>query len=232
VASGTTECRPDVAILDAMTSDVSAEWVALSPRFTPGWPWPEDSFGMDPMFGAEGWCHECGTPLRDQTGPLTIQASKFPTAKAWMPNWMFDVVCLASDLAKEVQTQFPVQLRDVHKPREGATGVKQLQVEATNERWYDTQELERAIRNRHRHGGERTGLRCSACNTWKWLPISEADVATRAEALATDQAIIASPEIFGDGSSSFRHLLFREPLAQTLKTASPRLWDVTSIRVS
>ena len=90
------------------------DWVALSPRFTPGWPWPENSYGLGPMYGDEGWCRGCGTPLSQQTGALVIQSNKFPTAEVWMPNWLYDVVCVSAQVAADISERFNVDLGDVH----------------------------------------------------------------------------------------------------------------------
>ncbi|MFI7674979.1 hypothetical protein [Actinophytocola sp. NPDC049390] len=201
-------------------------WVALFCRFTPGWPWPEESYGLDPMYGPDGWCRSCGTPLRPQSGPLTIQGSKFPSASVWMPNWRFDVVCLAADVAREISGRFAVKLREVHKPRSGGTGVMQLIPSVTDEAWYDPAQLSVAVTARHEElNGESTGAHCPGCGRWKWLPILEGEAPIRAEALATTSAVIASPEVFGDGLQSFRHLLFRQPLAAALVRANPRTWS-------
>ncbi|MDQ3789936.1 MAG: hypothetical protein M3422_22185 [Actinomycetota bacterium] len=43
-----------------------------------------------------------------------------------MPNWRFDVVCVAADLARELSERITIELREVHKPRTGATGVVPL----------------------------------------------------------------------------------------------------------
>src|SRR5260370_5519256 len=50
------------------------DFVHLSLRRNRGWPWPEDSWGLDSMYGETGWCHSCGTPLHEQSGSLTLQA--------------------------------------------------------------------------------------------------------------------------------------------------------------
>ncbi len=213
-----------------MPKDSDAEWVALTCRFTPGWPWPEESYGLDPMYGPDGWCRSCGTPLRPQIGPLTMQGSKFPSADVWMPNWFFDVVCVAPDLARALSELFAVELREVHKPRTGGTGVMQLIPTVTDQAWYDPAHLSVAVKARHaKYSGDRTGARCTACGRWRWFPIAEGEAPIRAEALTAASAVIASPEVFGDGWQSFRHLLFRQPLAAALVAANPRVWSARPI---
>jgi hypothetical protein len=210
----------------------STDWVALSPRFTPGWPWPEDSYGLDPMYGDDGWCRGCGTPLVDQSGALVIQGSKFPNAEVWMPNWRFDAVCVSGRLADHIVERFAVALGEVHKPRTGPTGVKQILPGRTAHPWHRSEELSRAVRARHgRYHGDTTGSSCGRCGRWKWLPVSEKEAPVVGSAVVSSSDVISSPETFGDGLNSFRHLLFRRPLGETLVAASPRNWDLVEVEI-
>lgn len=198
-------------------------------RFTPGWPWPKDSFGLEPMYGVDGWCRGCGTPLREQTGPLTIQGRGFPSAAVWMPNWRFDVVCVSAEVAAGLQ-DFEVETRDVHKPRTGATGVKQLVARQGQVNWYSPLDLERAVLERHRrHSGDRTGAACATCGRWRWLPVTEEEVRADLSVLPAGADLVASPEIFGDGWKSFRHILFRRELADYLVAANKSVWSVVEL---
>lgn len=210
---------------------MSADWVALTTRFTPGWPWPESSFGMDPRYGSSGWCHECGTPTQEQTGALTIQGSKFPTSPVWMPNWMYDVVCVDAAIATEIIRGFEVQLGDIHKPRTGATGAMQIIPSVTANEWHDPAELAEAVIARHGDSnGDRTGNRCGACETWKWLPVGEDEASVRLSALeGASGDVVASPETFGDGLVSFTHLLFRRALGELLVAAHSRHWSLVEV---
>lgn len=184
------------------------------------------------MYGDEGWCRGCGTPLGGQTGAIVIQGNKFPTAEVWMPNWLFDVVCVSARVASDITERFNVGLGDVLKPRGGLTGAKQLLPAQTVERWYRQDELARAVRARHsEHDGERTGSSCGRCGRWKWLPVTEGESPIAASAFASAFDVISSPEVFGDGLMSFRHLLFRRPLGEALVAASPRNWDLTEVEV-
>ena len=212
--------------------DAPSEWVALSPRFTPGWPWPEDSYGLGPMYGDDGWCRGCGTPLADQSGALVMQGSKFPTAEVWMPNWRFDVVGVSERVADDISTRFDVEMRAVHKPRTGPTGAQQLLPALTAEPWHREDELGAAVLLRHtKHSGNRTGSTCETCGRWKWLPISEHEASISRNAIDGGADLIASPETFGDGLKSFRHLLFRRPLGEVLVAACPRNWTLVEVEV-
>lgn len=210
----------------------TGDWVALSPRFTPGWPWPEDSYGLDPLYGERGWCRGCGTPFGEQTGSLVLQGSKFPKADVWMPNWLFDVVCVSAPVATEIRNRFDVTLRAVHKPRTGPTGAQQLVPVRTAAPWYREEELAHAVRSRHaRYNGGRTGATCPGCGRWKWLPVTEGEAPILAGPLSSDAHVIASPESFGDGLKSFRHLLFRRELGEMLVAANRRQWSVVEVDV-
>lgn len=210
----------------------SGEWVALSPRFTPGWPWPEDSYGLGPIYGDDGWCRRCGTPLVEQRGSLVMQGSKFPRADVWTPNWLFDVVCVSAAVAADIQTRFVVDLAEVHKASTGPTGAQQLRPTQTAERWHRPEDLSAAVRARHApHYGDRVGALCGGCGRWKWLPVNETDVPVLGDALESSSDVIASPEVFGAGLVAFRHVLFRRQLGETLAGASPRDWDVMNVMI-
>lgn len=149
-----------------------------------------------------------------------------------MPNWRFDVVCVSERLAAEISERFNVDLGEVHKPRKGPTGVQQILPVTTVESWHRHEELALAVRARHsEHEGERTGSSCRDCGRWKWLPVSENEAPMVGSALVATSDVIASPETFGDGLRSFRHLLFRRPLGETLVTASPRNWDLVEVEI-
>jgi hypothetical protein len=206
--------------------------VALTTRFTPGWPWPEESYGLEPMFGADGWCRSCGTPLREQIGPLTIQGRKFPTSSVWMPNWRFDVVCVGPEVAADVGSKFSLQMREVHKPHAGPTGHKQLVPDRGAVNWYDPTDLKAAVTDRHaKWHGRNTGAKCDACGHWRWLPISEGHAPVIGTALPQGRVMVVSPEIFGDGWNTFRHLLFRRDLAELLVSANPRSWSTRELTI-
>ncbi len=134
--------------------------------------------------------------------------------------------------AATISDLFALHLGEVHKPRTGATGAIQLLPTLTTEPWHRPEELQKAIQARHGNfNGSRTGSTCELCGRWKWLPVSEHEVPVEGVALASESDVIASPEAFGDGLSSFRHVLFRRALGETLVAACPRTWDLIEVRV-
>jgi hypothetical protein len=170
------------------------DFVGLRTRFTTGWPWPEDSWGLDPMFGEDGWCRCCGVPKHGQSGSLVVRGSRFPAGPVWMPNWQFDVVCLRADVASEVRSRFRLDLLPVRKPRGEDTGVVQIVAPTTARPWYDEADL--AERTRSRHG--ETGSRCVDCRARRWYAVPDEDLpAARAEASWSMLDVVASPEWFG-----------------------------------
>lgn len=171
-------------------------------------------------------------PLVEQTGPLFVQGSKFPSAEVWMPNWLFDVVCVSAQLAASLVERFALDLREVHKPRTGPAGAMQMLPTRTAEAWHRPDELAQAIRARHSEDtGERTGSTCPQCRHWRWLPVGEQEAPVRAGSVASTSDLIASPEVFGSGLGCFRHLLFRRALGETLVAASPRNWDLVEVEI-
>ncbi|KAA1423164.1 hypothetical protein [Nocardioides antri] len=163
-----------------------------------------------------------------------IQGSKFPSADVWMPNWLFDVVCVSAAVADSIEDRFAVDLGEVHKPRTGPTGVKQIRPVLTTQPWHRAEELAAAVLSQHRqHSGTQTGSACQRCDRWKWLPVGENAVPIVASALpSTTSDVVASPECFGDGLMSFRHVLFRRALGEALVGASPRNWDLVEVTVT
>ena len=211
-------------------TEPSAGWVALSTG-SAGWPWPDESWGLGPIYGDGGWCRGCGTPLVEQSGPLIIR--KFPTADVWTPNWRHDVVCVSERVAVDISGRFNVELGEVHKPRTGPTGARQILPVQTGVQWYRQADLASPIRALHgEHHGDRMGASCGTCDRWRWLPISVGAAPIAASALAESSDVIVSPEVFGAGMKSFRHMLFRRPLAETLAAASPRSCRLVEVEIS
>jgi len=161
-----------------------------------------------------------------------IQGSKFPVSDVWMPNWSFDVVCVSAAVAEIVSAGYRVRLGDVHRPKTGPTGVKQLIPVVTPANWYDDTLLETVIPGKHPHD-DAAGSTCSSCARWRWLPVLEGDVPIRSAALAGVRSdVIASPEWFGSGWSSMRHLLFRRELASVLVGANPKHWSIVGVEIA
>lgn len=162
-----------------------------------------------------------------------MQGSKFPAADVWMPNWLFDVVCVSQRLAADIAERFDVELGEVRKPRSGPTGARQFLPAVTAESWHRPGELASAVRARHSEWeGERTGAICRICGRWKWLPVRENEAPIVGSSVRTGSDVIASPETFGDGLRSFRHLLFRRSLGEILVTASPRTWELIEVQIN
>ena len=208
----------------------SFDWVALDFRFTPGWPWPEKSWGLDSMYGDDGWCHSCGSPTREQTGHLTLQGNGFPSAPVFIPNWQHNAICLDAATAADVASRFNVVMQEVHKPRTGGTGVQQLLPSITSEAWYDADAIRQAVIARHReYSGNTAGAVCSRCSRWRWLPMSEGAVAPRSASLVGATDLVASPETFGDGWKTFRHLLVTRALGEALVAANRRTLSIREV---
>ncbi|MFZ9396221.1 MAG: hypothetical protein ACO25F_09205 [Erythrobacter sp.] len=187
------------------------DYVLLQLTRNRGLPWPEDSFGRTPLFGENGWCRTCGTPFAEQSGMLVLQARELGcVAGAWVPNWLFDVVCLEEGLAARLERQFGVETREILTPRGKRVPARQLVIPATPEPWYQPDALVNVLEARHGLAGER----CDQCTTWRWRPLDESLLPPpRISERCGSIHAIASPERFGVGLRSFRQLLFSRPLA-------------------
>jgi len=193
---------------------------------TRGWPWPDDSWGLTPMYGQEGWCHSCGVPKVPQCGSLVLQRRSLTCVGAWLPNWQFNAICLDRDLAKEVHARFNVELRPVAWPRSPLGEAYQIVAPAIGQAWFDAKSLgESAIA---RHG--RDGARCPACGVWRWLPLVPSSLPPLdIRPVLGDVDVAASPEWFGDGCQAFRQILVRRELAELIAAASPRDFAVQEL---
>jgi hypothetical protein len=151
-----------------------------------------------------------------------------------MPNWLFDVVCVSLELGQEISERFAVQLREVRKPRGGGAWARQLIPLMTPGTWYDSTDLASAVIARHgQHSGTQTGAQCSVCQTWRWLPVIEGAAPVRLQPLTDAKSdVVASPEVFGDGLASYRHLLFRRPLGEFLERAHPGVWSIVEVNLT
>jgi hypothetical protein len=172
------------------------------------------------MFGEDGWCRACGTPLSVQVGSLVLQRKGLQAARgAWMPNWRFDALCVSASLAAEIGARFSVPMLPIQWPRGAPAPAYQLLARATKTSWFDAEQLSAAAHARH--GTD--GARCHTCNTWRWMPLDfRALPALRVISEDFQEDIAASPEWFGDGCQSFRQILVRRDLGELLVRASPR----------
>jgi hypothetical protein len=202
-----------------VTAGVGDEFVRLAVRRNRGWPWPEDSWGLTPMYGEGGWCRRCGVPLEPQTGDLVLQRKGLTTlAGAWVPYWRHDVVCLEADLAERASTPRR-RMRDVSWQGAPPGQARHLVIPTVGPNWFDEGELRAAAAAVHGTPGQE----CRACGTWRWFPLGpdrQPPVQVQAEWQQYD--VVASPEWFGDGWKTFRRVLFRRQLAELLVEASPK----------
>lgn len=203
-----------------------SEYVELYLKRNRGWPWPEDSFGLTPMFGIDGWCHSCGVPKHAQTGSIVLQRKSLKVEGAWVPNWQFDVICLGSQLAGELSEQFNLQILPVDWHPSAPGDASQIVISSVGSQWFDHAELrDRMIA---RHGVP--GATCAECGVWRWMPMGfDLLPPLRIEPELGDSAIAASPEWFGDGLLAFRQILVRRDLADLLASASPRDFKVQNV---
>lgn len=182
------------------------------------------------MFGEDGWCHDCGMPLRDQQGSLTLQRKGMATISgAWVPYWQYDVICLEQSLADEVTARFTLELRPVEWRGFPPGSAQQIVIPTVGTQWFDADELRNASISRNGSAG----ARCPGCNRWRWMPVPwDLLPPFRIEPPLADVDIAASPEWFGDGWNSFRRFLIRRELAELLAEASPRDFVVTEVDIA
>ncbi len=202
------------------------EFVGLYFKRNRGWPWPEDSWGLTPMFGEDGRCHSCGVPRHAQTGSIILQRKGVTVAGAWVPYWRYDVICVECSVAVRAAERFDLNLRRVDWHASSPGEAMQIVVSTIGDAWFDEDELrESAI---ERHGSD--GARCAECGTWRWMPLACGRLPPlRITPPLGDVAIAASPEWFGDGWKAFRQILMRRELAELLAAASPRDFRVQEV---
>ena len=201
------------------------DFVELSLKRNRGWPWPEDSWGLTPMFGEDGWCRSCGVPRHAQIGSLILRRENFKVQGAWVPYWQSDAICIEGGVADEIVRRFRVDLIDVEWHATSPGVARQLVAPSVGDRWFDHDELRARVMGAH----GAPGAECVACGVWRWLPLGFAPGMT-AEVLPPlldvpafeDYDVVASPEWFGDGMSAFRQILVRRELASFLVSTSPR----------
>lgn len=191
------------------------------------WPWPEDSYGLTPIFGEDGWCRSCGVPQHEQTGALILQAKNQRATGAWVPNWLFDVICMEASLATELQEKFGVSVREVQWHGKAPGSAAQLVIPVTAHNWYDADELGAATLARH----GTAGATCLECRVWRWMPLMPELMPPLRWVPGPDAPpVLASPEWFGDGWNAFHQLIFRRDLAEAIAAASPRDFKVDELR--
>ncbi len=191
-----------------------------------GWPWPEDSWGLTPMFGEDGWCRSCGVPKCPQTGSIVLQRKGMKVEGGWVPNWQFDAICLERSVAEEAASRFALEALKVDWHGSPPGEAMQIVVPSVGDAWFDPEELrEKAI---EQHGS--AGATCAECGTWRWMPLAFGMLPPlRILPTLGNVDIAASPEWFGDGWSAYRQILMRRELAEFIAAASPRDFKVQSV---
>jgi hypothetical protein len=206
------------------------EFVDLELRRNRGWPWPEDSWGLTPMYGDDGWCRSCGVPRRPQSGSLILQGRSFGSVRgAWVPNWRFDAYCLESSLAESAAAAgFRLPLLPVEWHGESLEDAVQIVAPTVGEAWFDAEELqERTIA---KHGA--AGARCDECGVWRWYPLLSQEMPPyRHGPMEDDVHVAASPEWFGDGHKAFRQIIVRRELAEMIAAASSPDFQLREIQL-
>jgi len=185
-----------------------------------GWPWPDESWGLSPMFGDDGWCHNCGTPLRQQTGPLTLRRKGLnPHHGAFIPNWRFGIFCLEAGLAQRARERFRLDLRDVAWAGSPPGAALQILIPTVGASWFDPDALAAAATAEYGAPGQT----CAHCGTWRWMPLDYDHLPPPQPTQEIDRHdIAASPEWFGSGCQSFREILVRRELAELIVEDSPK----------
>ena len=197
-----------------------SDHVGLYLKRNRGWPWPDDSFGLSPMFGPDGWCLGCGMPLHEQSGSLVLRRKELAQIEgAWIPNWQFEAICLDRSLAEAVAARFDVDVRPVAWHGEPPGEAAQIVAHSVGDSWFDHDELR--ARTIARHGT--AGATCLECDRWRWMPLPfESLPPLRIKPGLGSADIAASPEWFGDGWNSFRKILVVRELAELIVDASPK----------
>jgi hypothetical protein len=203
------------------------DFVALQAKRHRGWPWPEDSWGLTPMYGEDGWCRSCGIPTGPQIGPLILSSRGFrPTDTAWIPNWRLDVLCLSDALADAIQDRFgSVETRPVQWRSSKPVPASQVVIPVHGESLFDSATLEE--RTKARHGS--SGAKCGGCGVWRWYPLAWDEMPLVAIELPDSIQVTASPDWFGDGARSYRRLVFRRGLAEMIAEASARDFSIIEV---
>ncbi|WP_341925949.1 hypothetical protein [Nocardioides psychrotolerans] len=201
-------------------------YVEIILRRNRGWPWPEDTWGLTPMYGEDGWCQSCGVPKHPQTGSIILQRKGLKIEGAWVPNWQFDVYCLAQSIADVVSERFGIGLRPVASVSEPAIGASQVVIESSVASWFDSADLNRLIAPIHGDASET----CADCGVTRWMPVGMDVLPGPPESIVAAQpGVVASPEWFGAGKQSFRQILWRRDVADFLVSSSPKDFKVQEV---
>jgi hypothetical protein len=178
------------------------------------------------MFGEDGWCHSCGVPKHEQTGSIVLQPKGLKVEGAWVPNWQFDVYCLAQAHARVAVERFEVSLRPVMSPEGQMIKANQVTVRSSPKPWFDPAVLTTRIEPVHGMAYET----CSDCLVTRWMPVGMDTLPRPTDSIfAEEPAVVASPEWFGAGKQSFRQILWRRDVADYLVSVAPKDFRVQEI---
>lgn len=164
-------------------------YVEIVLRRNRGWPWPEDSWGLTPMYGEEGWCHSCGVPKHPQSGSIVLQRKGLKVEGAWVPNWQFDAYCMEQSVADAVQKQFGVELRPVASVGQSWLNASQALIESSPGPWFNPDDLERVIAPIHGHAFET----CPDCGVKRWMPVGMDVLPAPVDSILEAGPVVAAP---------------------------------------
>lgn len=196
-----------------------SDYVEIVLRRNRGWPWPESSWGLTPMFGEDGWCKACGLPQHPQSGSVVLQRRGLTPTGGWVPHWQFDVYCLDSRLVELAARTFDLNFRSIFAPTGEEYAAQQIIIQSTAQEWFDPEEIELLIAPIHGVDFDR----CSACGQRRWMPVGM-DVlpVPPPSVFRAKPPVVASPEWFGAGFQSFRQIVWRRDVAEFLVQHAPK----------
>jgi hypothetical protein len=155
-----------------------------------------------------------------------LQRSGLRVGGAWMPYWIYDVVCLERSVAEEAGSRFSLDLREVGWPKMPGGDAFQIVIPTVGGSWFDTDELRDSVVAEHGSAGKK----CSVCGVWRWFPVSFGEsFPVRIVPGLGGVDIAASPEWFGDGWSAFRQFVVRRGLAELIVASSPRDFKIMEL---
>lgn len=203
------------------------DYVEIVLRRNRGWPWPESSWGLTPMFGEDGWCKACGLPQHPQTGSIVLQRRGLTPTGGWVPHWQFDVYCLASGLVERAARAFDLKFLPVYAPTGEKYPAAQVVINSSAQEWFGPQEIDKIIAAIHGVGFDT----CSACDRRRWMPVGM-DVlpSPPASVFTAEPPVIASAEWFGAGFQSFRQILWRRDVADFLLQEAPKDFKTQEVK--
>lgn len=207
-----------------------ADYVTLELRKPRGWMWPEESFGLDRIYGAGRWCSVCYRPRSgvEQVGPIVVASRGFSApVDAWVPNWSAEI-CLSVEHAERCRELVPdVQFRPIEWHVKEPFPAVQLVFEQDTRPWFDPAVL-KVNAERTSYTGT-AGTHCRECGQWTWQPLMFPPLDIRPGALVPKPGqevpplevhfdghgpAVRSPEWFG--GAPYRQQVFRRDLAELL----------------